>query len=149
MSNYIFVMTDPEYIITFMTMIRSKANNMIVAEFKKNNITGIAPSHAAILNFLYKSKIKLRMVDIAEQIQRDKSTLTVLVNKLVKLGYVKRERSDEDSRITYIVLTKKALELKPTFTRIARLMIKTAFKDFDQKEQKLLMDKLGKLYNNY
>jgi DNA-binding MarR family transcriptional regulator len=142
-------MTEPEYIITFMSMIRSKANNLILSEFKKNNIIGLAPSHASILNLLYKTDGKLRMVDIAEKIGRDKSTLTVLINKLSKLKYVKRLRSRSDSRITYIALTQKAIDLKPTFVRIADLMIETAFKNFDQKEQKLLMDKLSKLYSNY
>lgn len=142
-------MIEPEYIITFLSMIRSKANDLILSEFKKNNITGLSSSHAAILNILYKTSDMLRMVDIAEKIGRDKSTLTVLINKLTKLKYVKRVRSKEDSRVTFIVLTKKGLDLKTTFVSIADLIIETTFKNFDKKEKKLLMEKLDKLYNNY
>ena len=142
-------MKDPEYIITFMSMICSKANNLILTEFKKNNISELAPSHAAILNLLYKAGDKMKMNDIAEKIGRDKSTLTVLINKLSRLKYVKRVKSKDDSRSTYIVLTQKGLDLKPEFVRIADLMIETAFKNFSKKEKELLMENLDKLYNNY
>ncbi len=142
-------MKDPQYIITFMSMIRSKAHNLIMSEFKKNDIEGLAPSHAAILNLLYRTGDKLKMNDIAEKIGRDKSTLTVLINKLARLKYVKRVKSKDDSRSTYIVLTQKGLDLKPIFTQIADLMIETAFRNFTDKEKYLLMEKLDKLYNNY
>jgi DNA-binding MarR family transcriptional regulator len=91
----------------------------------------------------------MKMNDIAEKIGRDKSTLTVLINKLSRLKYVKRVKSKDDSRSTYIVLTQKAIDLKPEFERIADLMIDTAFQNFSKKEKDLLMDKLEKLYNNY
>lgn len=132
-----------------MSMIRSKAKSLILSEFRKNNIEGLSSSHAAILNFLYKSDQKLRMVDIAEKIGRDKSTLTVLINKLVKLKYVRRLKSRKDSRITYIVLTQKAIDLEPVFKNIADKMIETAFIGFNKSEKKDLMYKLEKLYKNY
>lgn len=142
-------MKDPEYIITFMSMICSKANHLILSEFKKNNIHELAPSHAAVLNLLYKTGDMMKMNDIAEKIGRDKSTLTVLINKLSRLKYVKRIKSKDDSRSTYIALTQKAIDLKPEFERIADLMIDTAFQNFGKKEKDLLMEKLEKLYNNY
>jgi DNA-binding Lrp family transcriptional regulator len=59
------------------------------------------------------------MKDLADKIHRTKPTVTVLVDKLVELGYVTKEKSYEDSRVTYISLTEKGAALKPVFTEIS------------------------------
>ena len=106
-------MSKEQKIISVISNIHFEANSLIVSELKKYDITELAPSHGSILNALFYSKEKLRMNDIAEKINRDKSTVTALINKLVKNGYVIREKCSIDSRITFILLTDKGLKLKP------------------------------------
>ena len=60
------------------------------------------------------------MKDIADKIHRTKPTVTVLINKLEKLNYIKREKSPKDSRVTYIHLTAKGEEFKPVFENISK-----------------------------
>ena len=47
------------------------------------------------------------MSAIARQLRVTTGTLTISMNSLVKKGYVKRERSEQDRRVVYIMLTAK------------------------------------------
>ena len=47
------------------------------------------------------------MSAIAKQLRVTTGTLTISMNSLVKKGYVKRERSEQDRRVVYIMLTAK------------------------------------------
>ena len=47
------------------------------------------------------------MGNIAQAINRDKSTVTVLVNKLERLKYIEKRKDATDSRVTLIRLTPK------------------------------------------
>ena len=64
--------------------IHEYADRFIIQELKKNNITGLVPSHGEILLWLYQND-KMTMKNIADKIHRSKSTVTVLVNKLEKI----------------------------------------------------------------
>lgn len=97
--------------------IHEYADRFIIEELKKNNIEGLVPSHGEILLSLYQND-KMMMKDIADKIHRTKSTVTVLVNKLEKSGFVKRENLDTDNRYSYISLTKKGQDFKPIFDKI-------------------------------
>lgn len=53
---------------------------------------------------------KLRMSDLANEIVLSKSALSRSVDRLESLGLIKRERSEEDDRVSYAVLLPKGLE---------------------------------------
>lgn len=93
------------------------ADRFIIEELKKNNIKGLVPSHGEILLWLYQ-KDKMTMKNIADKIHRSKSTVTVLVGKLEKFGFIKREVSEKDNRYSYISLTKKGQDFKVIFDKI-------------------------------
>ena len=106
-------------LLSLISKIREYGNHFIIEELKKNGAKGLVPSHGDILACLYEQN-KMTMKDISEKIRRTRPTVTVLVDKLEKLGYVKRETSKEDNRYTYIVLTKKGLDFKITGKNIKR-----------------------------
>ena len=83
------------------------------------------------------------MKDIADKIHRTRPTVTVLVDKLEKLGFVKRVKSADDSRVTYIVPTEKALTFKPSFEKISNDLNNLLYKNLSDEEAQLL-DKLLK-----
>lgn len=149
MSNYIVTMKDTRAIISLITKIHNRANALILNELKSEGITDLAISHGAIFNALFSSSEKLRMNDIAEKIQKDKSTVTALINKLVKLGYVQREKCTVDTRITYITLTAEGEALKPIFYRVSKNLIDTTYDGFSTEEQVELMGMLEKMLNNF
>ncbi|MDO3413263.1 MarR family transcriptional regulator [Saccharibacillus sp. CPCC 101409] len=106
--------------------INDQAQKLITSELEKRGIEGIVPSHGGVLMFLYR-KDELSVTELAEAINRTQPTLTVLVNKLEKLGYVKRSKSREDQRVTLIGLTPKGRELEPVFREVSDLLNETLY----------------------
>lgn len=135
-------------VISLISKIREKVNRLIVLEMSKHGIEGIVTSHGDIINALFK-KPRLTMAEIAEKIGRDKSTVTVLVDKLVRFGYVTKERDTEDTRVVYVTLTQKGHELKPIFEAISRELLDVFYLDISEKEKEELCKILNKIYNNF
>ena len=127
-------------ILSLISKIHEKGNRFIIEELKNNGAEGLVPSHGDILVCLYKNS-KMTMKDIANCIHRTKPTVTVLVDKLEKLGYLKREASDKDSRITNIVLTQKGEDFKVMFEKISEELNKMLYKNLSLEESELI-DKL-------
>lgn len=127
--------------------IREKANNIIIRELEQLGMTGVVPSHGDILMNLFKHK-ELTMTEISNKIHRDRSTVTTLVNKLMKLGYVISKKNPEDSRSSLVYLTQKGKELEKDIIRISELLFETVYKDIDEEEKQIFRRVLKKIYNN-
>ncbi|WP_254636287.1 MarR family winged helix-turn-helix transcriptional regulator, partial [Lysinibacillus sp. GbtcB16] len=79
------------------------------------------------------------MAEIAKKIGKDKSTVTALVDKMVRLGYVTKERHTDDSRVVFVSLTQKGLELRPVFESISNDMLNAFYSGItDQEKEELL-----------
>lgn len=131
-------------LLSLISKIHEKGNRFIIEELKNNGVEGLVPSHGDILVCLYKNN-KMTMKDIANCIHRTKPTVTVLVDKLEKLGYLKRAASDKDSRSTYVILTQKGEDFKATFDQISNNLNKMLNKNLSENEVKLLEELLKKM----
>ena len=131
-------------ILSLISNIHEKGNRFIIEELKNNGAEGLVPSHGDILVCLYKNG-KMTMKDIANCIHRTKPTVTVLVDKLEKLGYLKREASDKDSRFTNIVLTQKGEDFQTTFEKISKDLNEMLYKNLSNKEVEILEELLRKV----
>lgn len=135
-------------IISLIAVVREKANRFIIQEMSMKEMEGLAPSHGDILSALFEYS-SLTMKDLAKKINKDKSTVTALVNKLLNLGYIERTRDIADSRIVYITLTEKGENLKGDFKEISDKLIERVYKDISKNEQEVLINILTKIYNNF
>lgn len=133
--------------ISLISRIHEKANKFIVRELEKQGISGIVPSHGDILAVLFEFE-KCTMKELAQKIHRTKATLTVLVDKLEKLELVTREKTDKDSRITYIRLTKKGQAFKPVFEEISQNLYTKIYTNFSTEEAKSFNALLKKINQN-
>lgn len=131
-------------ILSLISKIHEKGNRFIIEELKNNGAEGLVPSHGDILVCLYKNS-KMTMKDIANCIHRTKPTVTVLIDKLEKLGYLKREASDEDSRCKYIVLTQKGKDFQSTFEKISKDLNEMLYKNLSPEESELIEKLLRKV----
>lgn len=131
-------------ILSLISKIHEKGNRFIIEELKNSGAEGLVPSHGDILVCLYKNS-KMTMKDIANCIHRTKPTVTVLVDKLEKLGYLKREASDKDSRFTNIVLTQKGEDFQTTFEKISKDLNEMLYKNLSNKEVEILEELLRKV----
>ena len=134
-------------VIAVISAIREKANKFIIIEMKTNGIEGLVPSHGAILYALFEHKT-LTMKDIAKIVNKDKSTVTALVDKLTDLGYIKKEHDPFDNRVTLVSITEKGALLKPTFEDISQKLLSNIYKDIPIQEREQLITSLTKILNN-
>ena len=105
-------------ILNYASRLREAGNAFILDELAKAGLHDIAPSHGDILAQLLASET-LNMSDLALNAHRTKSTVTALVTKLEKHGYVERIPDPDDSRGVKVRLTDKGRRLRPAFESIS------------------------------
>ena len=98
--------------------IREAANALILRELERHGVKGLVPSHGSLLCLLY-AETNVSMCVLAERLQRTRPTVTVLVDKLVALGYVTREQDPGDRRVTWVRLTDAGRALLPVFEAVS------------------------------
>ncbi len=138
---------DRQLIIYLISQIREKANRFIISELEAHNIKGIIPIHGDILYALFSYK-ELSMKDIAKLIDRKKSTVTTLVEKIIKLGYVTKKKDINDNRSSIISLTEKGNSLGGDVKKISQHLIDKVYKDMPVEERLTLVKLLRKVNNN-
>ena len=109
---------EQKNMIALMSRITELTNRMFIDELKAHGIKGIVPSHGGIMMRLFSGK-QYTMQEMAAAIHRTKPTVTVLVGKLEAQGYVRKEKSVQDSRVTFLQITEKGKALEPAFQEIS------------------------------
>ena len=138
---------DTTDILSLVSLVRQKANTHITTALAQQQVKGLAPSHGDILYALFTSG-PLTMAEIATKIHRDKSTVTVLVTKLLQLGYVERRRDNTDGRVYVVSLTARGQALKPVFDAISAELLQTLYQGIDPQDQQTLLSVLLKIEEN-
>ena len=110
---------ETDFIISLIARIREKANRLITAELAARGLHGLKPIHGDLLLALF-TRDQPTMKELADQVDRKKSTVTTLVDKLVHLGFAVKTRDDQDSRVYRVSLTAKGKALKPELIAISR-----------------------------
>lgn len=128
--------------------IRIKINSYLLQELQKNGISGLAPSHGALLNHLFHNKV-VTMKDLAIAVRRDKSTVTSLVGKLVAEGYVEKQPSVDDQRSYNVMLSQKGEKLRPVFMEISNTLLSRIWQGVDDTERLEVMRILKKIGDNF
>ncbi len=139
---------DTDLIIFLISRIREKTNRFISNELEKNDMIGLLPVHGDILYALMVHR-KLPMKKLAELIDRKKSTVTTLVDKMIKLGYVEKNRDDVDNRIYLISLTSKGQLYRERVVEISDKLINKVYKTMPEEERLQLVKSLKEINNNW
>ncbi|MGB8955775.1 MAG: MarR family transcriptional regulator, partial [Tumebacillaceae bacterium] len=100
--------------------------------------------HGDILFQLYQHD-SLTMQELSKKIDRDKSTVTVLVDKLVKRGYVEKGKDRQDARVFRLTLTDQGRSLRAIFEEISDSLIAEIYKNFTSEEKQQIMQLLQKI----
>ena len=87
----------------------------------------------------------LTMQELSKAIDRDKSTVTVLVNKLLDLGYIKKEKDVLDARISRISVTEQGRALRKEFEEISERLLEKIYKNFEPQEKSKIIELLQKI----
>lgn len=139
---------NDKYIVHFLSKTKKRMTKFIQKELVENNFKEIDPSYGNILTALYESDRPLTMNEIVKKTGKDKSTITALVKKLLALGYIKKFKSTEDNRVTFIVLTEKAESFRETYEEISKNLNQTVYDGFSDEEKKIFLDLLKRMNDN-
>lgn len=139
--------TDEQRIISIIGRIRRFANELILKELANKGIKGLSPSHGDIIAMLAEGD-PVSMKAISDRIDRRKNTVTALVDKLIRLGYVRRQRCETDGRQSLVMLTEKGKQLIPDFREISSILIDRAYRGFSPSEKTMLTDLLSRVLHN-
>lgn len=134
--------------IKLISLIRQRANKFLLEKLEKIGLTNIAPSHGDIFFTLFKND-HLTKTELATKINRDRSTVTTLVNKLIKLGFIAEKENPEDKRSTIIYLTEKGKDLEEDFIRISQELYQIEYQGISDKEKKMFLRILNNIYQNF
>ena len=139
---------ETKFIVNLIGKIRDKTQAFLIQQLGQHEMKGIAPSHGDILWALY-THAELSMKKLAEGIGRDKSTVTALVNKLIRFGYVKKRTDPTDSRVSLVSLTERGWEVKENFLAISKALRRRAYQGLSAEERAVLMKLLQKVHDNF
>lgn len=113
-------------IVMLTSRIHDLTHSWLVDALAEAGLTGLAPSHGDVLACLFKEG-EATMQKLAAFAHRTKPTTTVLVDKLEKMGLVRRERSEADARRTRVTLTDEGEALRPKFDDVSRRLVSLVY----------------------
>lgn len=88
-----------------------KLKQFLAAKLRANNVP-LTPEQFMLIDLLW-NQGPMSQQQLADQMQKDKNSVTKLVDAIEKKGFVVRKQNIMDRRSNTLVLTEKALELKP------------------------------------
>lgn len=133
---------------TLISRIDGGIRHFITEQLAKEGITDIVPSHGAIIVELMKHG-QLPMNELARHIDRTPQTVTSLVKKLVKEGYVETGKGTEDSRVTMAGLTEKGKIMADILCRISEQIYEIQYGGISESDILIFRSALMKMHENF
>ena len=127
--------------------IRQSLFAYLESELARQDIRDISPSHGDIL-YILDRKGSLHLHDITELSLKDKSTITAVISRLEKNGYVTRTRDATDKRLVNIRVTGKAKKIKPALAKISEKMNSQLFEGLSSEEKATLFILMARVRHN-
>ena len=128
--------------------ISERAKSFLTAELRERGMGELGVSHTEILGILTRLE-RVQLKDLVDLIGKDKSTITALAKKLLRMGLVKKAADPADSRVSYLSLTAKGRELEAPIMAISRRLREKAYRGLSENERKELIRLLAKLQGNF
>jgi DNA-binding MarR family transcriptional regulator len=114
---------------------------------KKSGVDEINPAQGRILFVLWK-KDEIPISELSRKTMLSKSTLTSMLDRLEKAGYVVREHSQKDRRTILIKRTEKDRNMEKTYTKVSDEMADLFYRGFTPEEIDNFEGYLKRLLNN-
>lgn len=127
----------------------AKVQAVISRRFDRLNIHGIGFNDFMILYLLQQSTdVKMRRIDLADQIGLTASGITRMLLPMEKIGLVTREANERDARVSYVVLTSAGKQLFADAEKTASTLASEIVPALKPKDFNLLTDLLTSLGGN-
>ena len=122
-----------------------RASNLLVDDLKRTlKNYPINATEFSVMEFLY-SKGEKSIQEIRDRILLASGSATYVVDNLEKKGYITRNVSQKDKRVTYIRLTEEGMKLMDEIFPIHKKNTKRIFEKINDKELVILKEILKKI----
>jgi len=129
-----------------MAKIRQVGERIFVRRLKQYGIE-INPAQGRIMFALWQ-KDGIPINELAKKTQLKKSTLTSMLDRLAKLGYIKRLHSKEDRRETLIQRTEKDRIMEKKYVEVSEEMTRLFYKQFSKSQIDRFENDLERILDN-
>lgn len=107
----------------------------------------LTPEQFMLIDLLW-NQGSMTQQQLADQMHKDKNSVTKLVDAIEKKGFVVREQNLKDRRANTLVLTEKALQLKDSAKRKGISILDNILEGISEEELRSFLTTLHKLNNN-
>lgn len=133
-------------IAVYVNILNSRIKKCFFDKLQENGIN-ITPEQFLVLDILWKEQ-SLSQQNIADIIQKDKNSVTKIIDSLEKKNLVRRVVDKNDRRINKIELTDDGSALEKVTTEVAINFMNDVVKDIDAQELDIFVNVMRKLKNN-
>lgn len=133
-------------IAVYVNILNSRIKKCFIDRLQENGIN-ITPEQYLVLDILWE-KQSLSQQNIADIIQKDKNSVTKIIDSLEKKQLVKRVTDKKDRRINKIELTEEAIAMEKVATEVAINFMNDAIKGIDNQELDSFVDVMRQIKNN-
>lgn len=127
-------------------ILNSRIKKCFFDKLQENGIN-ITPEQYLVLDILW-DKQPMSQQNIADVIQKDKNSVTKIIDSLEKKNLVKRSMDKKDRRINQIELTEEAYALQKITTQVAIEFMNGAIKGIEKRDLDTFVEVMRKLKNN-
>ena len=133
-------------IAVYVNILNSRIKKCFIDRLQENGIN-ITPEQYLVLDILWE-KQSLSQQNIADIIQKDKNSVTKIIDSLEKKHLVKRVMDKKDRRINKIELTEDAIAMEKVATEVAIDFMNDAIKGIDNQELDDFVNVMRQIKNN-
>ena len=133
-------------IAVYVNILNSRIKKCFFDKLQENGIN-ITPEQFLVLDILWE-KQSLSQQNIADIIQKDKNSVTKIIDSLEKKQLVRRVMDKKDRRINKIELTDEAISLEKVTTDVAIKFMNDAIKGIDNKDLDCFVNVMRQIKDN-
>ena len=126
-------MNDREILQQAIALISRLMGEMEAEAFEQEGFSNLSMRQLLYLETIAQMK-RPTFSELADQLDVTKPSVTALVKKLMKMGYVKKVQSQEDLRVYHIVLTAKGKQFTEMHDQTHRLLAERLTQNLNEQE---------------
>lgn len=123
-----------------------KLKQFLAAKLREMGVP-LTPEQFMLIDILW-NQGEMTQQQLADQLQKDKNSVTKLVDAIEKKGFVIRKQNPHDRRANTLVLTEKANELKPGAKQKGISILDQILEGISEDELRSFLSTLRKLNAN-
>ena len=123
-----------------------KLKQFLAAKLRKMDVP-LTPEQFMLIDLLWNHG-EMSQQQLADQMQKDKNSVTKLVDAIERKGFVVRQQNLNDRRSNTLVLTEKANQLKPGAKQKGISILDQILEGIEEEELRAFLTTLRKLNSN-